>query len=312
MIPCISIEYEKGVSMSKRTSKILAVVFCCLFSFSAVFAANTQARTPKQLYNHLMRQLDELEHTTPKAHSHIFRLRASITELYSHITGGKLTDPVDQNGNLISADFEKGTDLYDPCQNLKDERLKSALLKIVRNHISVGYQRAQDLVFTELDNYDGWVECVYTGRKLETNCEPDASNMNIEHTWPQSHGATGIAKSDLHHLFPTDSRTNGRRGNNPFGYVSDPDWSQGGSCTDYRVFQVRPVQRGNTARAMFYFSIRYNMDIDSRQEKVLREWHKNDPVDELEKARNDRIENFQHNRNPFIDRPDFVDRISDF
>ncbi|MFZ5949748.1 MAG: endonuclease, partial [Candidatus Rifleibacteriota bacterium] len=40
--------------------------------------------------------------------------------------------------------------------------------------------------------------------------------------------------------------------------------------------------------------------------------HREDPVDEEEKARNDRIENIQHNRNPFVDRPDFVDQISDF
>ena len=42
----------------------------------------------------------------------------------------------------------------------------------------------------------------------------------------------------------------------------------------------------------------------------LLEWHKLDPVDEYEIHRNNLIyKNFQHNRNPFIDFPDWVDMI---
>lgn len=303
---------EKGVSMRKHTSRILALVICFTLVLSFGFAKGRKARTPEQIYQQMMLQLDELEQRMPRSQPEIFQLRASVAELYSHLTGGKLTDPVNSDGELLSVDHDKGSDLYDSCQGLTDNELKSALLKIIRNHVSVGYQRAQDLIFTDLDNYEGYVECVYTGRKLKTNCEPNASDMNVEHTWPQSHGATGIAKSDLHHLFPTDSRSNSIRGNNPFGWVENPKWEQGGSKTDGRVFEPRPEQRGNTARAIFYFSVRYNMRIDRNEEEALRQWNKEDPVDAKEMARNDRIENFQHNRNPFVDCPEFIDRISDF
>jgi endonuclease I len=54
------------------------------------------------------------------------------------------------------------------------------------------------------------------------------------------------------------------------------------------------------------------MRIDRNEEETLRQWNKEDPVDAKEMARNDRIENFQHNRNPFVDCPEFIDRISDF
>jgi endonuclease I len=48
-------------------------------------------------------------------------------------------------------------------------------------------------------------------------------------------------------------------------------------------------------------------------EAVLRKWHKSDPVDNLEITRNDVIyTEFQHNRNPFIDYPEWVDQINDF
>lgn len=298
--------------MFKHTSKILALVICFCLLVGTGFAGELKSRTPEQIYKEMMLQIEELEQRMPRSQSEIFQLRASLGELYSHLIGGRLTDPVDSKGELLSVDHDKGADLYDPCAGLTDGQLKSSLLKIIRNHVSVGYQRAQDLVFMELDNRDGYVECVYTGRKLKTNCEPNASDMNIEHSWPQSKGATGIAKSDLHHLFPADSRTNGRRGNNPFGWVKNPTWEQGGSKTDKQIFEIRPVQRGNTARGMFYFSVRYNMPIDKKQEEVLRQWNAEDPVDELEKARNDAVENNQHNRNPFVDHPEFVDSISDF
>jgi deoxyribonuclease I len=301
----------------------LAVLF--FVSASAAFAApNTlretktnkqpkqvNAKNPKALYKQIMLRIDEIEQRAPQCQTEIFGLRDDINQFYSFVVAD-LTDPVDKTGKPIVADLQKGNDMYENCEGLDDESLKRALLKLVNNHISVGYQRAQDLVFGDLDNRDGWVECVYTGRKLKTAGEPSATNMNIEHTWPQSKGAKGIAKCDLHHLFPADSKANGIRGNNPFGFVLRPSWEEGGSKTDRDVFEVRKEQRGNTARGMFYFAIRYNMHIDDAEEATLRKWHKEDPVDQNEKKRNDRVQNFQNNRNPFVDRPDFVDMISDF
>lgn len=136
--------------------------------------------------------------------------------------------------------------------------------------------------------------------------------MNIEHTWPQSLGAKGWAKVDLHHIFPADSKANGIRGNLPFGNVTNPTWSEGGSSCDGVHFQVRKEQRGDTARAMLYFAVMYNQHIPADEEKVLRAWNKEDPVSPSEKRRNEYINKLQHNRNPFVDRPDFVDLIDDF
>lgn len=299
--------------MQQNAIRRFTVVILCLCIFSAAGQVSARsARSAEQIYQNILQQIDDLEQKSPSAQAEIFKLRASLDELYYHINGAILTDPIDAKGNHLVPDLERGADLYDPCNGLQDEKLKTELLKIIRNHVPIGYQQAQDEIFTNINNIDGWVECVYTGRKLKTNCEPNASDMNVEHTWPQSLGATGIAKSDLHHLFPSDSRANGIRGNNPFAYVSDPEWEQGGSKSGNRSFEVRPEQRGNTARGMFYFAIRYGKRIDPRQEETLKRWHKEDPVDEAEKERNNKIQNIQHNRNPFIDRPDFVEMISDF
>ena len=136
--------------------------------------------------------------------------------------------------------------------------------------------------------------------------------MNIEHTWPQSKGAVSWAKVDLHHLFPSDSKANGVRSNLPFGNVEHSTWAKGGSSCDGDHFQVREKHRGDVARAKFYFAVMYDKKIPSSEERVLREWHQSDPPSEYEKKRNDYIYKLQHNRNPFIDKPEFVGKIKDF
>jgi endonuclease I len=81
---------------------------------------------------------------------------------------------------------------------------------------------------------------------------------------------------------------------------------------DLGLFEVRPARRGDIARAHFYFSVRYAMPIGAAEESVLVAWHQEDPPDDRERERNDRIVRIQRNRNPFVDRPEFVGRISDF
>lgn len=153
---------------------------------------------------------------------------------------------------------------------------------------------------------------------------PDNTVVNIEHTWPQSHFTRRFPdetqKSDLHHLFPTDSQINAIRGNNMFGEVTQDLMTLKcsasrfgvGSAGSEDVFEPPQDHKGNVARALFYFAVRYDMQIDPREEVVLRKWHKEDPVDEEEMRRNEAIFQAQGNRNPFIDFPELVDRIANF
>jgi endonuclease I len=201
---------------------------------------------------------------------------------------------------------------FSSCAGLKDRPLIIRLRELIGNHVSVDYTTARRAIFTKIDNHGGMVECVYTGRKVRCNSIPNDRDMNTEHTWPQSKGATGVAKSDIFHLFPTDSRANGVRGSLPFGEVTSASWAEGGSKCDEDVFDARPEHRGNVARALFYFAVRYGKAIDREQETVLRQWHEADPVDAAEKERCNQIEAIQKNRNPFIDNPEFVNRICDF
>lgn len=222
----------------------------------------------------------------------------------------------------IYEDFESYSSIndvdYDSISHLTNDDLKSELYNMVKGHTSIGYDSAKVKMFSYINNKNGTVRCVYTGIIVQTTGIPANEVMNTEHTWPKSKGAgSEPAKSDLYHLFPTDSNANSRRSSYPFGITTTTKWSEGGSIlgsnsTQGTCFYPRADHRGNVARAMFYFAIRYQKSIDAAQERTLREWHKADPVDAKERARHEAIVALQKKRNPFIDHPEYVDQISDF
>ena len=151
------------------------------------------------------------------------------------------------------------------------------------------------------------------------------NEVNIEHTWPQSrfngNFDKNMQKSDLHHLYPTDSNANNRRANHEFGEVGENhDELNVHNCSSSKlsdfsghfIFSPPQMHRGNVARSLFYFATRYKLFIGPAEEIILRLWHKNDPIDEAEKNRHEVIAKYQKVRNPFVDFPELVEKISDF
>lgn len=207
----------------------------------------------------------------------------------------------------------------------------------LRGHHVLGYHRARQILLgrIHLEQVGGEyavkdVYCLrhFTNRDFRDSANlgpekiPDGNVLNTEHTWPQSR-FTGaypqeMQKSDLHHLYPTDSEMNSTRGNYKFAELSGP--TERIKCATSRFantsigfrFEPPPVHRGNVARSLFYFATRYRMRIDSDEEAFLRKWHHEDPVDQSEVARHEIIFETQGNRNPYIDDPTLVDQVSDF
>lgn len=151
---------------------------------------------------------------------------------------------------------------------------------------------------------------------------PSHRVMNTEHTWPQSRFSKrypkDLQKGDLHILFPVQSSVNSTRSNLPFGEVSEISQQpcrfakRGHNGRGTLSFEPADEHKGNVARALFYFSVRYELPIDPTQEDTLRKWAHEDPVDDFERERNQKIFLLQGNRNPFIDQPLLHSHIQDF
>lgn len=231
---------------------------------------------------------------------------------------------------------------YSSTQNLSGDALRQALhTRIGSPYTTLTYSNANTNARLRMFGIaDNWYqngrgptktdslknECVYTGRVItypaadfNTGTLNNAPySMNTEHSWPQSQGADNDPmESDLHHLFITDGGTNSARGNKPFDNVASPTLTYtGGSKANSTHFEPRNEQKGATARAMMYFALRYfnqgavNMGFYSPQETVLLGWHNQYPPTAVDTKRNTTIEVYQLNRNPFVDYPQFMDRMS--
>lgn len=212
-----------------------------------------------------------------------------------------------------------------------DKGIRRQLHQVVsQSHSALDYTSARKKllgdIHLERDGKGYYVEDVYCHQQFRNRVGPGQipphEQINVEHTWPQSRFNRGESKStqksDLHHLFPTNSQANSTRGNHIFADVrgSEPtnncDDSAIGRAEGTIAFMPPEDHKGNVARALFYFAVRYNLNISELEEFYLRQWHLFDPVDSAEIARNDEIEKIQGNRNPFIDNPELVGSIRNF
>lgn len=170
------------------------------------------------------------------------------------------------------------------------------------------------------------------GKSVEGTC------YNREHIVPRSLFKINSknyyepANSDIHFVVPTDYWVNNKRSRYPFGVVSTATWTStngtkvGKDASGNNVFEPIDEFKGDIARMVFYFATRYEDQlsgfetggilggsaypgIDATQLEVLLKWHQQDPVSEREIARNNAAYQFQGNRNPYIDNPDWVNVV---
>lgn len=195
---------------------------------------------------------------------------------------------------------------------------------------SLGYTQARKQLFGKIHlerrGSEYVIEDVYCQRIFGENDGvgpgriPRNQILNTEHVWPQSkftgRFSRGMQKADLHHLYPSDSNSNSSRGNFPFdevagGELPGCETAQVGRGENIRsqAFEPPSISKGNIARAMMYFSLRYQTRLDQREQEVLLKWHQLDPVDEAELRRNEMIYELQGNRNPFIDYPELMELV---
>lgn len=225
------------------------------------------------------------------------------------------------------------TGYYDAAIGKTGETLKTTLHNIIDDHTELSYSEVWDaLRETDEDpNNPNNVILLYTGRSQGKYTNGSGVNdWNREHVWAKSHGDFGTTMgpgTDLHHLRPTDASVNSTRNNLDFDNGGIEHTEALGNYYDADSWEPRDSVKGDVARMLFYMAVRYEGDSGEPDLElnnlvnngsapfhgklsVLLQWHKQDPVDHFERQRNETIYNdYQHNRNPFIDHPEWVEAI---
>ncbi|MBQ0970641.1 endonuclease [Streptomyces sp. RK31] len=224
-------------------------------------------------------------------------------------------------------------DYYEGAEGKTGEALKSALHSIISDQTKLSYSAVWNaLKETDEDpSNSGNVILLYSGASRSKSLNGgDVGDWNREHVWAKSHGDFGTSTgpgTDIHHLRPSDVQVNSIRGNKDFDNGGSAVTNGGGSLTDSDSFEPRDAVKGDVARMILYMAVRYEgtdgwPDLEPNNSvsngsapyigklSVLKEWHEQDPPDSFEQRRNDVIfESYQHNRNPFIDHPEWVEAI---
>ncbi len=195
--------------------------------------------------------------------------------------------------------------------------------------------------FAAVNNGNGTksVFCVYSNYEHIYSGTFSWGTMSREHTFchswmPTYSSESGEEYCDQYHLFPThQNNANGRRSNHPLGEVTTVTYQfmegkLGKNSLNETVYEPRPEQKGDAARAILYMLLKYdgingntwnlnwlnNTRLPSLNEapqrfELLLQWHKQDPPTKREIERTNYVQSVQKNRNPLIDHPEYINYI---
>lgn len=222
-------------------------------------------------------------------------------------------------------------DYYFDANDKVANELKLSLNQILNETMDAKPYGLAKLVLAESDlsiEQPNMVRNIYDGKLVQATW--DANSWNREHVWPNSRlGVPRVSDSsvnqgsDLHNLRAITRSVNSSRGDRFFqdGEGDHATVTGGG-------YYPGDDDRGDVARILFYMATMYEFLILIDDEVLLNEtipyelegarmgrlslllkWHKEDPVDDFERNRNQVIYEAQGNRNPFIDKPEYVHLI---
>jgi len=236
---------------------------------------------------------------------------------------------------ICYADIPDG--YYDSTEGLQGEELKTALYNIIKNHTDYPYTSSGTDTWDILKEADRDpddaenVILIYTGWSVNGAQEYNSGQgWSREHVWAKSHGFPNESQDayrDAHHLRPCDISVNSSRGTKDFDNGGEQHHEATECYYTSTSWEPRDAVKGDVARMMFYMATRYEGENDDPDLELvdytgtetntpffgklstLMEWNEEDPVDDFERNRNEVVFSSQGNRNPFVDKPEFVNAI---
>jgi len=237
------------------------------------------------------------------------------------------------------ASYDENT-YYATALTAANDELRNAINKdISKDQKKLTYSEVWTvLTHSDEDPADsGKVIEIYSGRSIGKGLNAgkignSGNAWNREHVWSKSHGFPSqeqFGYTDAHHLRPADASINSERSNLDFDLGGTPISESPENAKDSDSFEPRDEMKGDVARMMFYMDVRYaGEDSDKTPDLILVDytntvsgsaefgklctlyaWHQADPVSDWERNRNNVVFEYQGNRNPFIDRPEWVQQI---
>ena len=259
--------------------------------------------------------------------SFAFSAFAAAPTTYSTEKNSGERDEVCTTLSGTSADeYYTGSYTYDNLSSLSESALLSSLRTLMTSTHSYksSYNDCRDLApITDCENEGNKIVTLYTSYNTSSGEYNGGNGWNREHVWPKSLGGfeTSGPGSDLHHIRPTENRTNSNRGNLKYGDVSGGKTSTGNLSGDvggtYGGGYFEPLDnvKGDVARICLYVYVRWGGDSSYSCGSItkvfgnvdtLLEWCEMDPVDTWEMGRNEVVGDIQGNRNVFIDYPELA------
>lgn len=117
---------------------------------------------------------------------------------------------------------------------------------------------------------------------------------------------------DMHNMYPVVRSTDLDRRGTLFGDLPDDvETRECGYQLSFQTFDPPDHAKGNVARAMIYMHMQHKLPLIGPLDLYQR-WNQADPPDTEEKRRNDAIAKLQGSRNPYIDKPELIDRMTGF
>ncbi len=228
----------------------------------------------------------------------------------------------------------------------KKEALKTEVFNIIKmpDKPPISYSGLWEAYKTTDKRSDGYLRDWYSnstkyeigGSKQGANYKKEGDSYNREHLVPQGwFNEASPMKSDIVHVVPSDGWVNNKRSDHPLAevgtasYTSNNGYCKLGSCKtpgySGTVFEPNDEIKGDIARIYFYMATCYQDKITGWGGEVitgtkykpyadwyftmLMRWAKNDPMDDVEIARNNAVYTKQHNRNLFVDFPYLAEYI---
>ena len=186
------------------------------------------------------------------------------------------------------------------------------------NNVSVSYNWSRYEAADEDPNNPNNVILIYARNSvLKSAHVNNGIGWNREHTFPQSKLSNDKAEDDNHIIYASDNKVNGARSNIKMGVVT------GGSVVnDYfgnpttcrktsSLFDPHNIARGIVARTTMYAAAMYGYDPEDNFESIetMLKWHLEFLPNDDDLRRNNVVFQNQHNRNPFVDHPEYACKI---